>query len=1706
MSRRNNIYIAIIEQVKREVDDYFQHFATSEIVRQGFTTLQDDLQNILRIMTMSMIQRLDTLLQKDFAYSVAHAVTAHTVQQFFEKHAQLQHSTIVSAILLLTLLDITFCAVRDTVGIDFKNALEMTAFFGPIELDNNNRPLIPNITEFILKGFRPDNKLGFSTEHLSPIFWLKMSILYAENLAAIKKDSDASMQQHLNTMKSFMLSNMLILEPSSSPSLSTEKTIDEELNRDFQLNKLSNLSTELEFPTMHLIINDLLAISALLNEMQSLFLLKAFGNKLANLATAKQFRKDLAEGAHIVSNDIRDLKYTAETYSPNEFVHIKLITIFQHVYAILASSLLHMSRYLVNTDMHMTEVITRPSTSNPTPTYDRQIMQMIHEIFATAKRIIPVHRVGRNEYDIVYARDRAASSLSRLEYPKHAEWLLKLKSKIRHVLEHGYPAGQTTCAFARYTYSFIQDKSDASALEDGWQRQCSRRVFAYAYCLSRLFESIPSVAFLMTLKDNPDTKELRQSVKKSIFYKDSTSGAEKKWSTTFYELFLSTGMNDDKPSDQMVAIIDAFLRDESRYSHVLLNTLQQKTGELYERLKEKPSKVIGYVKIGNRGQWSRRFNVSRSEQDAKSFKISCYGMPIPLHKWFTYENSVGQRVSLDLMYDPTEKMEYDNKNEALNKVFGLEAGTPGRPQLIERPEMETVEGGMDLDYVFGPFQQLFVDPKTTPEDMAKECTDVVRLLTDGQSVMVFGFGVSGAGKTSTLIRYTGATTTAPGLMEKWYDQFVNEQKDNLESIQILVTEVYLDQMNATATPPAMKLITNVVEQVEIGGDVGKIMDQIIWFIDNQRVISPTSNNPLSSRSHVLVSIVFFKKGNKQVCLHIADLAGSENEFNAKDDAQRQRFEALLRTSDKRVTELLRRTYGNGVKNPLNSMTIEQLEDTNRANILGTEIDWNRYIVKKDSRTYDTLDIILLNQKVASIFLHDLIKLRPPLFRIVKNLNINLVNQLTLVEKVLHAEPPTTSLDVALLNKDEASKGKILSAISSIFKILHQNYFAQGITETETEAEAVTTTAMNAFQSFTKGELDSLQMLLKQYKDNFVMMGAKLFYFLWWANTLYLKFEYDNTDAKFYYACLFTLLAMNQNLSKTANGAPTYSYTDFDVAYKKDGMTVFDSAHRYKYQQKPVFHRHYMFKEKTPSINVDVLLNVMTHVFSISGDEQKQVWRNAFPVFRKFVSISSESPHRGDASASGTRAALKKPAPVSSPPLTSTFGPKQEPMPINKPKTLPTATTGSFQTDVSNKALTLVFHACSMMSTLGTAFAEIVTNYMDHCTNEGRLINHELEQIKRDLVVSVQTTLNRENPDAKPYVHPSCAQTMMHPLLGDRFDASKAPGDATSKSIIFNIAYALSSNKDQALDLLMGSSSAVNPQEWYRGFVNKVYAEFTGGRTYDFKRNPLYIQPVILCVMNLDASIKDPPTPFLDVAPVRYGYELLSALIDAQTSPAAYLDVETLCALGVIDSHFVYDAINMMKSGKIKESTEELLQKGFLNLNKVGGLSKMSMLTRILDSYVKPAMNDIAGTAFLYAENETQSIFSKILQYRDSIMAMLTNPNKIVKAKSGVHDFINLIEKFSAKSIIGNTAYVDMMVKYGSPASCFIPYNSERCPVSTNPWNHLLENMQSLRKIPDDSSSSKITTVEDFQAIAARYKSVIKGPSTQGGTVAAAAKA
>jgi len=318
--------------------------------------------------------------------------------------------------------------------------------------------------------------------------------------------------------------------------------------------------------------------------------------------------------------------------------------------------------------------------------------------------------------------------------------------------------------------------------------------------------------------------------------------------------------------------------------------------------------VITYLKInstepeglsGNK-PWNQRYDIrlkpsSLAGEARQKFNAMILGYKIysaPFYKQITYGKDKKKTIAaVDGLDEPDGIVTY--KTSALG------------PKEIEKVNK------YDKYYLFGNYENIFPlyninsGVKETNLENAKNMTAIIeQICTENKPVFLLGYGASGSGKTSSLIYFNkGKPEEKNGIVIHLCNVIIgklNAPTKNVDSVKVVVKEFYMtnDLKDHTSAEYVFDTDLNIISgnigqskhtyHVNINNPVKefKNMGQVLkQLVDVDRYVKATTNNPQSSRSHVLVFIQFCSDGAGKVPIRnliIGDFAGKENEFQCAD--------------------------------------------------------------------------------------------------------------------------------------------------------------------------------------------------------------------------------------------------------------------------------------------------------------------------------------------------------------------------------------------------------------------------------------------------------------------------------------------------------------------------------------------------------------------------------------------------------------------------------------------------------------------------------------------------------------------------------------------------------------------------------------------------------------------------------------------------------
>ena len=315
------------------------------------------------------------------------------------------------------------------------------------------------------------------------------------------------------------------------------------------------------------------------------------------------------------------------------------------------------------------------------------------------------------------------------------------------------------------------------------------------------------------------------------------------------------------------------------------NKLENKVDEIIGNINK--NKLLTYIKINNTNPNDLQTNMN------KRFKLLV----------------TDKKNKLVVKYNPDNIPYYNKERMKRGEITRSEELTNMMKKNSEEPKKYTHDRGIltvnkyDNEYLYGNFTNVFV-PSETNTQIAQQMDVVINKLQKTEPVFIVGYGASGAGKTSSLIQYNNE----PGIIIQLCNMMASNVSDGFtqyKSIEVKIEEYYVnithDAINTVYsdyTAACDKLNCNGMGLIKNGNSTQMsfkynnnnwtsttndnnttLGDKLMEHIDTNRKVGATTNNPNSSRSHVLVYVKFKNRTEgPDPVLIIGDLAGVENKF------------------------------------------------------------------------------------------------------------------------------------------------------------------------------------------------------------------------------------------------------------------------------------------------------------------------------------------------------------------------------------------------------------------------------------------------------------------------------------------------------------------------------------------------------------------------------------------------------------------------------------------------------------------------------------------------------------------------------------------------------------------------------------------------------------------------------------------------------------
>ena len=380
--------------------------------------------------------------------------------------------------------------------------------------------------------------------------------------------------------------------------------------------------------------------------------------------------------------------------------------------------------------------------------------------------------------------------------------------------------------------------------------------------------------------------------------------------------------------------------------------------------------IITYLKLTNKYP-GRDFNRKRFENLSinKDAGLLYFKYNHDIKKYYEKYNDNYTEIGGKSFLGCTKRKEYRRRSFTKKKKYISQGGISGNESVSNT-------------YLFGKFTQVF-EPENTNKEISEKIKELYNKAIAGYPVFMIGYGASGAGKTSSLIYFNMGENDdqKDGIIIHLCKRFGAENYNNLtlsirEFYDSYDKTVQCIDGNGECSISDLKFVFNnknyvledsstiqdkrfheyrsnrpenksyiesrgkapTVYNLEGQSPSNYIKDDItlgellIYYIDKDRYVKATTNNPNSSRSH---SIIYMKLENKQntkpIYLFVGDFAGVENKFKCDDISTLDKFIQISRNLPDKDTD------GNPISpigyysSEMGEYTIDPVNKTNETN-------------------------------------------------------------------------------------------------------------------------------------------------------------------------------------------------------------------------------------------------------------------------------------------------------------------------------------------------------------------------------------------------------------------------------------------------------------------------------------------------------------------------------------------------------------------------------------------------------------------------------------------------------------------------------------------------------------------------------------------------------------------------------------------------------
>ena len=309
-------------------------------------------------------------------------------------------------------------------------------------------------------------------------------------------------------------------------------------------------------------------------------------------------------------------------------------------------------------------------------------------------------------------------------------------------------------------------------------------------------------------------------------------------------------------------------------------------------------------------------------------------------------------TSLGTTVTGEDKPTYFYKSQVVDTILGGSSDNLSSP-IVQSPNLKQLDtSNYNEKYKFGPFDYLYNQDKVLNSKIARDIEPQLNGHLKDKSIMMNGFGQSGSGKTSTLIKLVSGSYTEDGVLIEYLktlggkissikiecvNLYYSDNKSNPISVystfksEHYAIEVYgkagnssppEDEITTIASKKVIDLTTNTERHDvsvisftsldDFNVRISSVGDEILKLFEKRQVL-PTPNNDKSSRSHIIICLTLSadNSGGKSFItdttfngkqIIVCDLAGVENEFKCDIGEELLKFDSQYDQIYKKATE------------------------------------------------------------------------------------------------------------------------------------------------------------------------------------------------------------------------------------------------------------------------------------------------------------------------------------------------------------------------------------------------------------------------------------------------------------------------------------------------------------------------------------------------------------------------------------------------------------------------------------------------------------------------------------------------------------------------------------------------------------------------------------------------------------------------------------